>query len=177
MLITSPSHSFWYSVGSTGCASTNIVTSCISIVPCACRLTLTGFRPHLALHIYIRSTELRLKLPSSNQICSQEASNNGQTVRTYLGNVPVSGCVVEVLVDVVVHATGHVLEEFRHASGPATSRTPLPRSIVEHLAVAHEADQRTDRTHFPGVQDAISPCASVHNDRTSQRRHVPSCMY
>jgi hypothetical protein len=94
-----------------------------------------------------------------------------------LGNVPVSGCVVEVLVDVVVHATGHVLEEFRHASGPATSRTPLPRSIVEHLAVAHEADQRTDRTHFPGVQDAISPCASVHNDRTSQRRHVPSCMY
>ena len=48
--------------------------------------------------------------------------------------MPGHGRVVEVLVDVVVHATGHVLEERRHVSGPAAGRAPSPGGVVEHGA-------------------------------------------
>ena len=41
-----------------------------------------------------------------------------------LGDVPGHGRVIEVLIDVVVDAAGHALEEIGHAVAPAAGRAP-----------------------------------------------------
>merc|ERR1712216_799801 len=48
-----------------------------------------------------------------------------------LGDVPGHGRVVEVLVDVVVHAVGHALEEVGHVRVPG--RLPGPGRVVERV--------------------------------------------
>jgi len=67
---------------------------------------------------------------------------------THLGDVPGHGRVVEVLVDVVVHAVGHALEEVGHVRVPG--RLPGPGRVVERVHL-QDLDE-----HLQGTEGAVN---------------------
>eukprot|EP00286_Rhodomonas_abbreviata_P022984 CAMPEP_0181293350 /NCGR_PEP_ID=MMETSP1101-20121128/3019_1 /TAXON_ID=46948 /ORGANISM="Rhodomonas abbreviata, Strain Caron Lab Isolate" /LENGTH=113 /DNA_ID=CAMNT_0023397933 /DNA_START=920 /DNA_END=1261 /DNA_ORIENTATION=- len=56
-----------------------------------------------------------------------------------LGDVPGDGGVIELVIDVVVHAAGHALEELRHVAAPGI--TPVPGGVIEHRSSLDELEQ------------------------------------
>jgi len=69
------------------------------------------------------------------------------TKLSHLGDVPGDGRVVEVIVDVIVHAVGHALEEVGHVLVPSALPGPggvvervHPQDLHEHGACTSQAD-------------------------------------
>ena len=81
----------------------------------------------------------------------------------YLGDVPGDRRVVEVIVDVVVHAVGQAMEEIGHVRVPGG--LPGPGSVVEHGAVAEELDHGHGRAHSVPPNQMSIIC---HRFRTRQ---------